>query len=287
MKNISLKSILKKINIDALLFDILLLVIANTITFFIVNDNFVNFTEETDMYPISFVMEFLIFVLFISLGEIIGRYKKHGKKLSWWLILLIIVLTGFSILLISEDMFKERFLFRIFIVSSSILITAGFLLGYFSRVKNFAKSMKTTGIVSFIVSFIILVLLILLLVNNNENILDPAYLTLLVSLFVGIILFFLVLPSRIANFIQKITNFKKILIYTFIIFAAISFSLWDIVTETNFTTTDSFGFIKRSGMYPVAYLPLIAYRFLFAMAPPKNKINMIIGVTVLIITILF
>jgi len=287
MRNISLKNIFKNINIDTLLFDILLLIIVNTITSFIVNNNYLIFTEETDMYPISIVMGFLLLVLFISIGEIIGRYKKHDKKLSWWLILVILFFTGFSILLISEDMFKERFLFRIFIVSSSIVMIAGFLLGYFSRVKNFAKSIKKTGIITFVISLMALIFLVILLFFNGENIFDPAYLTFIVSLFVGIIVFFLILPPRIANFIQKNVNFQKSLIYTFIILSAVTFSLWDIITENNLTITDALGFTRKSGMYPVAYLPLLAYRFLFAMAPPKNKINMIIGVIVLVIVILF
>lgn len=287
VQNISFKTIFKNINFDTLLFDILLLLIANTITILAVNNNYLSFTEETNMYPISIIMGFLLFVLFISIGEIIGRYKKYGKPLAWWLIALILFLTSFSLLAISEDIFKERLLFRIFIIVAFVLVIAGFLLGYFSRIKGIEKSIKSTSVVTFIVSLVMLVFVISIAWFNGEDVLDPAYLLLFSSIFVGIIVLFGVLPPRIARLIQKSDGFKKVLIYVFVVLSAVTFSFWDIITQNNCTITDSLGMSHKSGIYPLAYLPLLTYRFLFALSPPKNKTNMIIGAVVLIIVILY
>ncbi len=282
MEKQTIKSIFKNINIDTLLFDILLLITANFITFFIVNNGFLTFDENTDMDILSIVTYFLVFFLFVSIGELVGRYKFSKKR--WIFFVVLLLLTFFSLLGTLDDIFNvDIYYYHIFIIATPASMSAGFLLGFLFRTKNFKKSIKITGIVVFVIITGVLILLVFIIGIEKLSVYDYIKGGVIFTLN---IIFFLILPSKFADFVLKRKKIKKMLIYFFVIITSVVFALWDIFTENSFIVTDSFGNVRREDLFYLAYLPLISYRFLFALAPPKNKINMIIGVVVLLIVII-
>lgn len=288
MEKFSLKNLLKKINTDELIFDILLLIIANAVSFFFVNEKLLFFEENTDPYLIASVICILIFILFINVGEMIGRYKKHDKIKRMKIVFVVFMLiTVFSLFMITEDILEDvdRYLMKLFPFISLIFMILGFLLGYYSKVKSFKKSMKLSGIIAFILMTVALSLFILNALDRNNF--DNSYAIIGgVALILGIV-FFLILPSRFASFVLKRENVKKSIIYVFLILSVVIFSLWDFTVNEYFTYEEYPGYIKKNEMFFIAYLPLISYRFLMAAAPPKNTLNMIIGIAVLVFLILF
>ena len=79
MDTIKLIKIFKNINIDELIFDALILIIADVLGLFILNDKLFVFDKNTDAYLVGTVISTAVFFLFINVGAIFGRYKRYSK----------------------------------------------------------------------------------------------------------------------------------------------------------------------------------------------------------------
>lgn len=284
--NISaIKQYLKNLNIDELLFDILLLVVANALGLFIISDKLFAFNENTDAFRVGTVIAFGIFILSINIGTLYGKYKEYKKAKKLRLVFVFFILfLAFMFFLITGEILDDldSLAKSMFPFISLLSMIAGFSLGYFTVLKGFKKSLKTTGIVSFSLLIIALSVFSFLAINHNDFsivywLIDAA------AIVLGII-FLIILPSKTASFILKRDKLKKAIGYFFVILSAIIFSLWSFTNENIFTSVDEFGFLHKSSFYELAFLPIVVYRFLLAAAPPWNKVNIIVGGIVLILT---
>lgn len=282
-----LKKTLKGINIDELLFDIPLLIITSYISFFLFNDNLLNTDIERDSYIVTAGAGILVFLLFINVGEILGRYKEANNfKRIRIVFVSFVLLSAVSLLFIVGNIIEEidRRESDMLIIIIMACMIPGFLIGYYSKVKSFKKAMKVSGIITF--TFLVIALCLFILSQINQNHLREVEIVFAAILFIVGIVFFLILPSKTASFITKRRKLKEFIIYTFIIISALTFSLWDFVINEEYIVEDLPGYFRKDEFYYLMYLPLIVYRFLLAAAPPKNKINVIIGIVVLLVIIL-
>ncbi len=275
-----------KLNIEELLFDGFLLLIAAIGRYFFVNEKLITFNEYTSSTMVGSIIAVCLLILFVYIGAVFGRYKEHKKaKKIRFLLFFVFLWLIVSALIPMEDIMRSVENYRTtntFLIVFLITILLGSLLGFLSKSKSLQKALKIFGITAFIIELIGVGLFIFIEVNHNQLHLNDKVFS-GIALLLGVLIF-LVFPPLFFKLTEKSAFFRKLTLSTYSIIIALIFSMWDFLTYSSYT--DDAGFEHKDVSLVYVAASLVVFRFLVALAPPKNKLNMIIGAVVLIIVLI-
>ena len=99
-------------------------------------------------------------------------------------------------------------------------------------------------------------------------------------------LVFIYLPRKLAKWSEKSRSVQKFLTNTFAVLSAISFAVWFYISDNQLISTDEFGITYKSSLIELYWGAIFLFRLMMALEPPKNRINMIIGLVVLVVSYL-
>jgi hypothetical protein len=280
MKNV--EKYIKTLNINELLFDFfvaLLLIILQKLFPVIANTNISGDFYDTILLLVLFLFPLIIL---INVGKMAGNYRQHKSGfLLGALSILTIFLVAFAIMSVLDD-YYDYFLDNIAPVVLLVAFLPAVLLGFLSKTKSFLKAVTVSGII-FLLSGIVIIGIYMLAERLYK---DSFSLIALGSSVIAGFFVFIYLPRKLVRQSEKSRNVQKFLTNTFAVLSAISFSVWYYVSDNQLISTDEFGIIYESSLIELYWGAIFLFRLMMALEPPKNKMNMIIGLVVLVISYL-
>lgn len=286
----SIKNIRQYINLDELMFDIVVLIVLMIFDFMISSSGKSLFIIMLG-YDGLILFGIIQFLLAFQAGILFHKFRKNINSSIIRLLVYISLVLLISSLLITGVLLPPLEQFEEFkYVSGGIagiaLLLAGFLAGNYSLKKSPDKVAKTVGRIFFIAitlgaSLFTVFLLFFEMRLNTEHapMILKYYALIIVSAFVLLFL----LPVPIARFFSNSSSVIKLIgkiIFTALL--ALSVMYW----QTIIVGYNTGGELKLITILRLLLSGIIPFRILLATAPPQKKINLAIAFIVIIINIL-
>lgn len=276
----NLKESIKKLNVSELYFDISIVLLL--VVFRLVMPSFLSIDPSSEIFEVVVLALLFLFpmIIFISLGKIMGNFRKHRSGVLLMLLCIIsIIIISIAILALLEDIY-EQYLEGMLIISPAGFFLASVVLGYSSKTKGFLKAVTIAGVI-----LVIGVLVSIIIFMLGERLFEDSFsLVASSAAFLASILFFIVLPRRFVKWMEKKEAVKRFVNQLFVILSAISFACWYYLSETFLVVTNDLGFTQTSSNYMFFFLAVFLFRLMLAFEPPKNRLNIAIGLIVLVIS---
>jgi FlaA1/EpsC-like NDP-sugar epimerase len=193
--------------------------------------------------------------------------------------LLTVVFVGLAIFIVLED-YYNYFLDDIALLAFLVAILPALLLGFYSKAKNFLKIITVSGLL-----FLLGIIGIMAIYLLSENLYKDSF-SLLVSIIIVVVGFvvFVFLPRTLVKWSLKKESGRKFLANAFAILSALSFAAWHFISENQLISQDDFGNTYESSLFNLYWLAVLLFRLMLAFEPPKNRLNLIIGLIIIFVS---
>ncbi|MBN2663943.1 MAG: hypothetical protein JXR68_09870 [Bacteroidales bacterium] len=277
---LNLKTELKKINLNELLFDGFIILSFMVMKFFLQNSTILDISDTKNHEVLSVLLLIFPAFIYLYLGKITSSFIKNKSGI---LLILFSFITAIVITLSIEFTLGKHYeiLFDDFSIIYLFLTIPAFIFGLISHYKGFKKAVIISGIV---VILLLVAIAVVFMLSEDLFTVGLNIIILGVAIILGVFILIFT-PIFLIKIIKKNSKVKKQIINLITFLTGLSFAFWYFISEKLLISQSALGVIKSSN-FGYYFLAIFLFRILIAIEPPKNKLNMIIGAIVVIISLL-